>query len=80
MRTAAVTNVIDDSGASVPMTWRHAVWYGLGAFAISRLCVVAGAGVRAAQLVVDAEEAGLPRPKNAVGFITEVLLSWDGRW
>ena len=75
-----MTNVIDDSGASAPMTWRHAVWYGIGAFAISRLCVVAGAGVRAAQLVVDAEEAGLPRPKNAVGFITEVLLSWDGRW
>ena len=44
------------------------------------MCVLAGAGVRAAQLVVDAEEAGLPRPKNAVGFITEVLLSWDGRW
>ena len=30
--------------------------------------------------MVDAEEAGQPRPKNAVGFITEVLLSWDGRW
>ena len=44
------------------------------------MCVLAGAGVRAAQLVVDAEEAGQPRPKNAVGFITEVLLSWDGRW
>ncbi len=62
------------------MTWRRAAGYGIGAFVISRLCVLAGAGVRAAQLVVDAEEAGVPRPKNAVGFITEVLLSWDGRW
>ena len=62
------------------MTWRRAAWYGIGAFVISRMCVLAGAGVRAAQLVVDAEEAGLPRPKNAVGFITEVLSSWDGRW
>jgi hypothetical protein len=73
----------NDAGASEPsepMTWRLAAWYGLAAFVMSRLCVVAGAGVRASQLVVDAEEAGVPRPKNAVGFITEVLLSWDGRW
>jgi hypothetical protein len=70
----------EDAGAPGPMTWRRAAWYGVGAFAISRMCVVAGAGVRASQLVVDAEEAGLERPKSAVGFITEVLLSWDGRW
>ena len=75
-----MTPVIDDAGATTPMTWRRAAWYGVGAFVVSRLCVLAGAGVRAAQLVVDAEEAGLPRPKNAVGFITEVLMSWDGKW
>jgi hypothetical protein len=76
------TNLIEHAGAppAQPMTWRRAAVYGLGAFVVSRLCVLAGAGVRAAQLVVDAEEAGQPRPKNAVGFITEVLLSWDGRW
>jgi hypothetical protein len=86
VRTAIVTNKIDDrgvidgAGATTPMTWRRAALYGVGAFVVSRLCVLAGAGVRAAQLVVDAEEAGLPRPKNAVGYITEVLMSWDGKW
>ena len=82
VRTATVTTETHHAGVSErrPMTWHRAAWYGVGAFVISRMCVLAGAGVRAAQLVVDAEEAGQPRPKNAVGFITEVLLSWDGRW
>ncbi|MGH9133122.1 MAG: glycosyltransferase family 39 protein [Ilumatobacteraceae bacterium] len=78
MRTTPT--VTDEAGAPAPMTWQRAAWYGVGAFVISRLCVLAGAGVRAAQLVVDATEQGQERPKNAVGFITEVLLSWDGRW
>ena len=61
VRTATVTTEIHRRRASSerrPMTWHRAAWYGVGAFVISRLCVLAGAGVRAAQLVVDAEDAG----------------------
>ena len=66
--------------ASGAMPWRRAVGYGLAAYVVSRLCVLAGAGVRAAQLVVDANKQGMPRPDNAVSSISEVLMSWDGRW
>ncbi len=66
--------------ASGAMSWRRAVGYGLAAYVVSRLCVLAGAGVRAAQLVVDANKQGMPRPDNAVSSISEVLMSWDGRW
>jgi len=65
---------------SEAMPWRRALGYGLAAYVVSRLCVLAGAGVRAAQLVVDANKQGLPRPDNAVSSISEVLMSWDGRW
>lgn len=69
--------------------WRRAVIVGLLAYVVSRLCVLAGAAVRASQLVVDEREeaaeavaAGLvPEPeKGAVELITSVLTSWDGRW
>jgi hypothetical protein len=62
------------------ISWGRAVGYGLAAYVVSRVCVLAGAGVRSAQQVVDAEAAGVPRPDNAVGLISEVLTSWDGRW
>lgn len=63
-----------------PLTWRRAVAYGVAAYVVSRLCVIAGAGIVASQRVVDAAEENQPRPRNAVGLITEVLTSWDGRW
>ncbi len=50
------------------------------AFVLSRLCVIAGAAIVAAQEVAEANRAGLPRPKNAVGQILQVLTSWDGAW
>jgi hypothetical protein len=50
------------------------------AYVLSRLCVVAGAAVVAAQRVVQDRTDGIPRPRNAVGRITEVLTSWDGKW
>ncbi len=49
-------------------------------YAISRLCVLAGAGIVAAGKVVEANDAQLPRPRSAVSLVTDVLTSWDGRW
>ncbi len=65
--------------------WHRAVIVGLIAYVVSRLCVLAGAGVRAAQMAVDArklaEATGTTTTKpSAVHTITEVLTSWDGRW
>jgi hypothetical protein len=59
--------------------WRKALAVGLGAYVVSRLCVLAGTGVRAAQLAVDARADGLPE-QSWPRTITEVLTSWDGRW
>jgi hypothetical protein len=50
------------------------------AYLVSRLCVMAGAAIVAAQEVAEANRLGLPRPRNAVGLITQVLTSWDGAW
>lgn len=65
---------------TTPLSWNRAVFYGLLGYLVSRLCVLAGAGVRSSQLVVDAAERGEPRPDNAVTLITGVLTSWDGLW
>ncbi|MFT4656108.1 MAG: hypothetical protein ACI8V4_000268 [Ilumatobacter sp.] len=59
--------------------WKRAVTIGLLAYVVSRLCVIAGAAVRASQLVVDARKSGEPE-EGAVSLITSVLTSWDGRW
>jgi len=65
--------------------FRRAVVVGLLAYIVSRLCVMAGAGVRSAQLVVDTRQDiadGIPTdPEQAAGTsIIGVLTSWDGRW
>ena len=65
--------------------WHRAVLVGLIAYVVTRLCVLAGAGVRSAQMVVDArklaETTGVePAEPSALSTITEVLTSWDGRW
>ena len=59
---------------------RSAFVWGVAAWAVSRLAVIVAGGVRASQRVVDANLAGLPRPRSATGFISEVLTSWDGLW
>jgi hypothetical protein len=59
--------------------WRHAVVIGLVAYVISRLCVIAGAAVRASQVVVDQRKDGEPE-QGAVELISGVLTSWDGAW
>jgi hypothetical protein len=60
--------------------WHRAVAIGLAAFVVSRLCVLAGAGVRASQVVVDANNRGEPRPGTPLGLISGVFTQWDGLW
>jgi Dolichyl-phosphate-mannose-protein mannosyltransferase len=60
--------------------WYRAVAIGMAAFVVSRLCVLAGAGVRASQVVVDASNDGEPRPGTPLGLIASVLTQWDGLW
>ena len=80
------TSAIDQPDAIEPSeegldrhAWNRALFVGLAAFVVSRVCVIAGTGVRSAQLVVDARKAGEPEP-SAYHTVTEVLTSWDGRW
>ena len=71
-----------DSEVSAPVvgpSWHRALVVGLAAYAVSRLCVIAGTAVRAAQLAVDARADGEAEP-SAGSVITEVLTSWDGLW
>jgi 4-amino-4-deoxy-L-arabinose transferase-like glycosyltransferase len=65
--------VVDES------SWTRAVVVGLTVYLVSRLCVVAGTAVRAAQVTVDARADGEPDP-GAGSVISGVLTSWDGRW
>ena len=60
--------------------WNRALFVGLAAYVVSRLCVLAGAGVRAAQQVVDLAKDGEQEPRNALTHITDVFTSWDGLW
>ncbi|MET0143714.1 MAG: glycosyltransferase family 39 protein [Ilumatobacteraceae bacterium] len=61
-------------------TWNTAVAIGICAFVVSRLCVLAGAGIRASQVTVDANNALEPRPGSPVGLVTGVFTQWDGLW
>ena len=60
-------------------SWNRALAVGLAAYVVSRLCVIAGTAVRAAQLAVDARKDGDPEA-GAGSVISEVLTSWDGKW
>ena len=88
----------DDTVASgvSPSTFRERQWWGLFLYAlpvylVSRLCVIAGAAVVAAELRVDANiasdlgTAGDPHGRDdaatsALGPIVDVMTSWDGLW
>ncbi len=63
-----------DAGA-----WSRAVVVGLAVFLVSRLCVIAGTAVRAAQVTIDAREDGEPE-ESAASTISGVFTSWDGQW
>jgi hypothetical protein len=75
--------------------WWRLMWHALPVYVLSRLCVLAGAAVVAAELRVDtnlADERGLPLadPHIVDGSVTstgsavrpmlDVLTSWDGLW
>lgn len=68
-----------DASPSVGPSWRRALAVGLAVYVVSRLCVIAGTAVRAAQLAVDARADGEPEP-GAGSVISQVLTSWDGKW
>ncbi len=59
--------------------WHRAVLVGLCALVVSRLCVLAGAAVRASQVTVDANEDG-ELADTPVNLVTDVLTQWDGNW
>src|SRR4029079_11131383 len=61
-------------------TWGRAVAIGIAAFIVSRLCMLAGAGVRASQLTVDAHDELKPPPGSAWHLVTSVFTQWDGLW
>jgi 4-amino-4-deoxy-L-arabinose transferase-like glycosyltransferase len=79
--TDATTEPIDDEPAhpDTGPSWNRALAVGLAAFVVSRLCVIAGTAVRAAQVTVDAREDGEAEP-GALSVISGVLTSWDGKW
>ena len=60
--------------------WHRAVLVGMCAFVVSRLCVLAGAAVRASQLTVDANRDGEPIPGSPLNLVTRVMTQWDGNW
>lgn len=59
--------------------WRRALAVGLVAYVVSRLCVLAGAAVRASQITIDDRADGEPE-QGTIDLISQVLTSWDGRW
>lgn len=59
--------------------FRRAVGLALGVFVVSRLCVVAGAVVRATQVTVDARTAG-DDIEGPMKLLTGVFTDWDGNW
>ena len=83
-RAASFTPVSDQTYAVDPRpdiddSWRRALLVGLGAFVVSRLCVIAGTAVRAAQVAIDARVDGEAEP-SVPSVIAQVLTSWDGLW
>lgn len=83
--TAAVGDV-DSAERPSPITlvaqrsWGQAIAIGIAALIVSRICMLAGAGVRASQLTVDAHENLEPAPGSPVGLAAGVFTQWDGNW
>lgn len=61
-------------------TWPTLLWRSGLAYLVSRVCVIAGAAIVAAEEVAEGNRLGVPPPDNAVGLILQVLTSWDGAW
>lgn len=63
-----------------PSSWSRAWRTGLVAYVVSRVFVLAGASIVAAQQVVEINDAKGERPANAARLLRDVLTSWDGKW
>jgi hypothetical protein len=61
-------------------TWRRALAVGLTTFVVSRICVLAGAGVRAAEVAVEANLEDQPRPGSPAYLVFSTFTNWDGLW
>jgi len=62
-------------------SWRSMVQRAGIAYVITRICVVAGAGIVAAQQVAEQRaDPDFVRPKSAVRLLVNVFTSWDGAW
>jgi hypothetical protein len=77
MSTAATTT---EPLVHEPSRWQSYLRRAGIAYLVTRVFVVAGAAIVAAQEVAEANRTGGPRPRNAVGLILQVLTSWDGAW
>lgn len=69
-----------DRGVPSNPEWRRLAKRAGVAYLLSRLCVIAGAAVVAAQSVVADRADGIERPANAIHKLIDVLTSWDGKW
>jgi len=61
-------------------SWRRAVTVGVAAYTVSRMCVLAGAGVRASSLAVEANVEGRPQPGTPARLAFDTFTLWDARW
>jgi hypothetical protein len=80
MGTDAIAGDAVENERALGSSWNRALFVGLAAYVVSRLCVLVGAGVRAAQQVVELRESGDPTAQSALTHITDVFTSWDGLW
>ena len=71
---------VTEPADGAPSAWRSMLVRTGIAYVISRICVIAGAAIVAAQQSTVARVEGLERPKNAINLIMRVLTSWDGAW
>jgi hypothetical protein len=78
--SSEMTTDLDSAIDRPTSSWNRAVVVGLAAYVISRLCVIAGGGIVAAQRVVDLREEGDESTQSALSYIVDVLTSWDGKW
>jgi hypothetical protein len=78
MSTLVMTDHAASNGHAA--AWRTSLIRAGVAFVLSRVAVLLGAGVVAAQRALEITDQGGERPTSAVGLVTEVLTSWDGRW
>ena len=70
----------DETVSPTGSRFGHALAVGLGVYVVSRFCVLAAAGVRASQQVVDARKDNEELTESPVDLVTNVLTQWDGRW